>query len=136
MSRVHPPRRAVAAVELAVVLPFLAFMFLVAIDFCRIFYFSQVVTTCARNGALYFSDPNGPNQSHYASYTDAARGDADPSFASQITVTATPGTDAVGPYTQVTVTFPFSCITQYPGIPQTLTITRTALVRPAQTVPN
>jgi Flp pilus assembly protein TadG len=135
MTRVHPPRRAVAAVELALVLPFLMFMFLVAVDFCRVFYFSQVVTTCARNAALYVSDPDGPNQSRYPSLDAAARGDADPSFASQLAVTSTSGTDAVGKYTQVTVSFPFTSISRYPGIPQTLTVKRTALVRPAPAIP-
>jgi Flp pilus assembly protein TadG len=135
MTRVHPRRGAIAAVELALVLPFLMFMFVVAVDFCRVFYFSQVVTTCARNGALYASDPNGPNQSHYASLDAAARGDADPSFASQLTVTSTTGSDLYGAYTQVTVTFPFKSLTNYPGIPATLTITRTAMVRPAPAIP-
>jgi Flp pilus assembly protein TadG len=135
MTRVHPPRRAVAAVELALVLPFLTFMFLIAVDFCRVFYFSQVVTTCARNGAVYASDPNGPNQSRYPSLDAAARGDADPSIASRLTVSSASGTDAVGSYTRVTVSFPFTSISRYPGIPQTLTVTRTALVRPAPAIP-
>src|SRR5262245_60662708 len=136
MTRVHCPRRAIVAVELAVVLPFLAFLLLVAIDFCRIFYFSQVVTTCARNTALYLSDPNGPTRSHYTTLEAAAGGDADPSVASQLTVTTTTGTDTVGNWTRVTVSYPFTCITRYPGIPQTLTVTRTAMARPAVLVPN
>src|SRR5262245_55958183 len=74
-------RPATAAVELALVVPFLAFMFIVAIDFCRIFYFTQVVTTGARNGALYLSDPQGPNQSRYASLQDAVRSDASSDYA-------------------------------------------------------
>jgi len=135
MTRAQRPRRGVAAVELALVLPFLGFMFVVAVDFCRVFYFSQVVTTCARNGALYVSDPDGPTQSHYASLTAAAQGDADPSVASQLTVTSTSGTDAIGAYTRVTVSYPFTSLTRYPGIPQTLTLTRTALVRPAPAIP-
>jgi len=135
MTRVRLPRRAAAAVELALALPFLMFMFLVAVDFCRVIYFSQVVSTCARNGALYLSDPNGPNQSHYPTLDAAARGDADPSFASQLTVSSTSGTDAVGDYTRVTVSYPFTTLTNYPGIPQTLTVTRTALARPAPAIP-
>ena len=128
-------RPGASAVELALVLPFLGFMFVVAVDFCRVFYFSQVVTTCARNGALYVCDPEGPTMSRYPDLTAAARGDADPSFASQLTVSSTSGTDATGNYTRVTVSYPFSSITRYPGIPQTLTVTRTALVRPAPAIP-
>src|SRR5437867_2520346 len=97
-------RRAVAAVELAIVLPFLAFMFCVAVDFCRIFYYTQIVTTGARNGALYLADPNGPTVSHYSSLEAAARADApDTTIAGQLTVTSTSGTDTAGAYKLVTV---------------------------------
>ena len=128
-------RRGAAAVELAVVLPFLAFLFLVATDYCRAIYFSQQVTTCARNAALYLSDPDSPVQSHYPSLDAAARGDADPVTASQLTVTSTSGADAVGAYYRVTVSYPFTTISSYPGIPKTTTITRTALMRPAPVIP-
>jgi hypothetical protein len=130
-----PRRRAAAVVELAIVMPFLAFMFIVAVDFCRVFYFTQIVTTGARNGALYLSDPNGPNQSSYASLDAAAKADADPSITGQFTVTSTSGTDAAGPYTIVTVTYPFQSITNYPGIPTTFTISRSAMARPAPAIP-
>ena len=133
MSRTHR-RRGAVAVELAVVLPFMAFMFIVAVDFCRVFYFTQIVTTGARNGALYLSDPSGPNQSPYASLDAAAKGDADSSITSQFTVSTTSGTDTYGAYTIVTVTYPFKSITNYPGIPATFTISRSAMVRPAPAV--
>jgi Flp pilus assembly protein TadG len=138
MLRPHQParRRAVAAVELAVVLPFLVFLFLVAVDYCRVFYYSQVITTCARNGALYVSDPQSPVQSPYSSLSAAATADADPSYASQITVTSSTGSDTNGNYTIVTVTYPFTTLIQYPGIPQSTTLTRTAKVRPAPATPN
>ena len=51
MIRPIPPRaarRGAAVVELAVILPLLVFLFLVVVDYCRLFYFSQVVTGCAR----------------------------------------------------------------------------------------
>jgi Flp pilus assembly protein TadG len=128
-------RRAVAAVELAVVLPFLAFMFIVAVDFCRVFYFTQIVTTGARNGALYLADPNGPNQSSYASLDAAAKADADSSITNNFTVTSTSGTDTNGAYTIVTVSYPFQSITNFPGIPATFTISRSAMMRPAPAVP-
>jgi hypothetical protein len=126
---------AAAVVELAVVLPFLVFVLLAATDFCRSIYFSQVVSTCARNGAVYASDPFSPILSPYPSLTAAARADADPTVASCLTVTSTSGTDAIGNYTLVTVSYPFSTTTNYPGIPSTLTITRTAMIRPAPVAP-
>jgi hypothetical protein len=135
MSRNSSPRRAAVAVELAVVLPFLAFIFVLAVDYSRVLYYTQVITTCARNGALYASDPNGFVASPYASLDAAAKADADTSIQSQITVSSTSGTDAVGNWVQITVSYPFTTIANYPGIPQTTTITRTAFVRPAPSVP-
>src|SRR4051812_16370068 len=61
MASRHRPRRATrpgaAALELALLLPFLAFLFVIAIDWSRVFYYSLVVDNCARNGAVYSSDP-------------------------------------------------------------------------------
>ena len=51
------PRRGGAAAELALLLPVLSFILIVAIDFCRLFYAYNVITNCARNGALWASDP-------------------------------------------------------------------------------
>ena len=64
-------RRGAAAVELALVLPFLAFLFVIAVDWSRIFYFTVIVTSCARNGALYASDPPNQPRSPYASVSEA-----------------------------------------------------------------
>lgn len=50
------PRRGAAAVELAVLLPFLAFLFAIATDFARVFHYSQVIENCALNGAVYGAD--------------------------------------------------------------------------------
>lgn len=48
-------RQAVIATEAAILLPFLAFMLLVAVDFCRIFCATQTLCNCAHTGALYAS---------------------------------------------------------------------------------
>ncbi len=63
------------------VTPFLAFILLIAIDFCRLFFAYTTITNAARNGALWASDPlaNGtvtPSQSQYTSVTAAALADA------------------------------------------------------------
>ena len=42
---------------MALLLPILSFILIVAIDFCRLFYAYNVITNCARNGALWLSDP-------------------------------------------------------------------------------
>src|SRR5262245_12350435 len=55
-------RRAAATAELALLLPFLGFMFAVAVDYARIFYFGVTLENCARNGAYYAS--NYPNANY------------------------------------------------------------------------
>src|SRR5262245_16916603 len=70
-SRNRRSRRGVASVELAVLVPFLAFLFVIALDFGRIFYFSVTVENCARSGALYGSDPVAAAQSPYSSIQQA-----------------------------------------------------------------
>ena len=45
-------RRGGAAAELALLTPFLFFVLIVAIDFCRLFFHYTTITNAARNGAL------------------------------------------------------------------------------------
>jgi Flp pilus assembly protein TadG len=130
------PRRAAATVELAVLAPFLAFLFVAVVDYARIFYHSLTVANCARNGALYASDPVAVAQSPYASIQDAALADAG-NLSPTPTVTSTTGTDSDGnPYVEVTVTHDFQTAVNYPGIPQITTISRTVRMRVSPTVPN
>jgi TadE-like protein len=46
-------RRGIAAVELALLLPFLVFICMATIDFARVVYALVTLQNCARNGALY-----------------------------------------------------------------------------------
>jgi Flp pilus assembly protein TadG len=132
--RLHRPqhaRRAAATVELAVLLPFLVFLFAISVDFARVFYFSQVIENCARQGALYASDPKAPAYNRYASVHDAAVADA-PDLTPQPTVTSSTGTDAAGnAYVAVTVTWQFQTITGFPGVPSNVTLSRTVQMRMA-----
>jgi Flp pilus assembly protein TadG len=128
-KRTNPQRPAAATVELAVLLSLLAFLFVIAVDFARVFYFSQVVENCARQGALYASDPKAPAYNLYASVQAAALADAS-GLTPQPTVTSTSGTDASGhAYVSVKVTWPFQTITNFPGVPNKLTISRTVQMR-------
>jgi len=128
----HP---GVAAVELAILLPFLCFLFVVAVDFARIFYFSLTVTNCARNGALYASsDPNAAVDKN--GIETAARRDAGNLKAKDLTVTSTPNSTTSPTFVAVTVTYPFTTITTYPGVPHTMTITRTVKMTVSPLVPN
>jgi hypothetical protein len=147
-------RRAVAAVELAVLVPFLAFIFVATLDFARVFYYSITIENCLHNGAIfgsqtfdnqnqqwignaqYWQGPNGQivSQAKAASELDG------PNISPGLTdsnVTAMPGTDTDGnPVTIVTITYTFQTITQFPGIPPQLTIQRSAQMRVAPAVPN
>jgi TadE-like protein len=48
-------RSGAAAAELAVVLPFIAFLFGAAVDYARVYYHAQTLASCAMAGALYAS---------------------------------------------------------------------------------
>jgi Flp pilus assembly protein TadG len=125
-------RGGVAVVELAILLPFLFFIFVAAVDYARVFYYYLTVTNCACQGALYAStdhthalDTSGIQT---AALADAADLKPTPS------VSSTTGTDSAGnPLVKVTVTYPFKTVTSFPGIPSSVTIRRTVQMRVAPT---
>ena len=137
LSRAHPPgcarRRGVAAVELALLLPLLAFLFVVAVDFSRVYYDGVILNNCARNGALYGCD-SPTNAADTAGIRAAALTDAG-NLSPAPDVSSTTGTDAAGSYVEVTVTYQFQTITSYPGIPSPISLTRKVRMRVSQTVP-
>jgi len=125
-------RKAVASVELAILLPVIVFLFVISVDFARVFYFSQVIENCARKGALYASDPKAPAYQLYSNVTQAALGPDSSGFSPQPTVTSSSGTDAAGdPFVSVTVTWQFQTLTGFPGVPSNVTISRTVQMRTA-----
>jgi len=116
-------RRGGAATELAVWLPLLVFVLIVAIDFCRLFFSYTIITNAARNGALWASDPlaNGtvtPSQSPYATVQDAALADANnlnPALTAA-NVTSSPTIPPPnGGQVKVTVQYQFNMISTYLG---------------------
>lgn len=130
------PRRGVAAVEFAILLPLLALLFVIAVDWGRIFYAAVTVDNCARCGALYASDPYSPVQSPYKNIKEAALADA-PSLTPAPKVTSASGVDADGHnYVECTVTYDFQTLTNLPGVPTSTVIARTVRVYPAPQVPN
>src|SRR5262249_37790463 len=153
----HPgrDRRAAATVELAILLPFLFFLFVLAVDYCRIFYYAITLENCARNGAYYASNyPNSCNLYNdiygYHNIDHAVLRDAaslkDPSQpANDPTYVVTYGTSPGGPFTdtapspdgyvQVTVTWTFCSITNFPGVPSQVAISRAAVMRMAPAMP-
>jgi Flp pilus assembly protein TadG len=123
-----PRRRGIAAVELAALLPLLAVLVIMAVDYARVLYYAQVVDSAARGGALY-----GTRDSTHAADTagiqQAALADAT-NLTPAPGVTSTTANDASGnPEVQVTVTWTFQTLVNYPGIPSTVNLTRTATMR-------
>lgn len=134
-QQVRTIRRGAAAAELAVVLPVLMFVLIITFDWARVFYYSLTVANCARQGALYGSDPIAAARSPYARVQQAALADA-ANLAPAPTVTSSNGTDGAGnPYIAVTVTWPFSTVSSYPGITTPVTLTSTIRMRIAPTTP-
>jgi Flp pilus assembly protein TadG len=128
------PRRAAVAAELAVLLPFLVLLFVIGVDFARVFYFSVILTNSARNGAAYGSgspaqaaDAAGIQQAALADATDISPAP---------TVTSTTGTDASNnQYVKVTLQQPFRTVISFPGVPSAFTLTRAVQMRVSPTAP-
>lgn len=103
-------RKAAAAVELAMLLPFLLIIFVAAVDFGRVFYNAQVITDCARTTALFVANPDLSDQTVHESAMDLAMQyvkDLKP----QPSVNITTGVDGLShAYVEVTVSQDFALI--------------------------
>jgi len=133
---VRRSRRGAAVVELAILLPFLAFIFVIALDWSRIIYYAVTVDNCARNGALWLSDPYATTLPPYPTLTAAALADA-PNLDPQPSVNSSAGVDASGrAYTECTVRYDFQTLTNFPGVPKSTQINRTVRVYTAPKTPN
>jgi Flp pilus assembly protein TadG len=129
-------RRGAAVVELAVMLPLLVLLFLVTVDFARVYYYSLTLTNCARNGALYASDPTSAVESPFPNVVQAARSDA-ANLSPPPQISQNYGIDASGRnYVEVTATYTFSTMTKFPIIPSDLQLTRTVRMFVAANTPN
>ena len=110
-------RGGAAVVELAVLLPLLVMLFILATDFARVFYFSVTLNNCARAGALYAYDPTSAPESAFGSTQAAALAEAT-NLTPQPTITTANGVDGAGrSYVEVTANYTFQTITSFPGIP-------------------
>ena len=134
-SRASGSRRAVAAVELAVLLPFLMFVFVAGVDFARVFYHCITLTNCARNGAVY-----GSQDAAHAQDTDNIGRVAMLDFPSylqdsSLNVSSTTDSTTAPTWVEVTVAYNFTTITKYPGVPNTTTLSRTVRTEVVPAVP-
>jgi Flp pilus assembly protein TadG len=118
-----------AAVELALMLPLLLVLFIVSVDFARIYYVTQVVTDCARRGAAYGANPDVADRSSYESIEEAALA-ASEGVDSPPVIAVTEQLDAGGNRCiSVTATHSFSLISGFLGNQSTWTVSRTAYAR-------
>ena len=130
------PRRAAAAVELALLLPVLTFLLVISVDFARLYYHFVTITNCARNGAMWLCDPVAQTTSKYATVDAAARADATNLDPSNLTISSSRGVGLDGnPYVEVTATYQFPLITTYLGF-NAQTISRTVRMRTAPVTPS
>ena len=149
----QPEKRSGAAtVELAFLAPFLCWFFVIAVDYARIFYYGVTLENCARNGAYYASNYPDNNYIYNNIYGYTSLGDAVLRDASNLspapTYTVGYANSPSGPFTQnappangggyvqVTVSWTFHSLTNYPGIPTSVSMTRTAVMQVAPAMPS
>jgi Flp pilus assembly protein TadG len=132
---VRQSRKGVAAVELAILLPFLSLLFVISIDFSRVFYFTVTLNNCARDGAIYGSmDPT--HSTDTAGIQSAAQADGS-NMTPLPSISSTTGTDAFSKsYVQVTASYTFNTLINYPGIANTYNLSRQVRMEIAPVLPN
>jgi Flp pilus assembly protein TadG len=117
-------RRGAAVAEMAILLPFVVFLFLVAVDFCRVFYCTQTIQGCAEAGALYASgiaqSAPGTTPTDAAKQAAVAEGTMlNPPVSTQNVTVSFSGNVAT-----VKVSYQFQMLTGFLGLPQTSQLVR------------
>jgi Flp pilus assembly protein TadG len=113
---------------MGILLPILLVIVLGAVDFGRAYYSSQSVANAARTGAQYAAVSTA-NAGNLSGITTAAQQETG-TLAQSPTVTATTGTDSRGKsYTRVTVSYNFTTMIAWPGLPHSVPMTRTVQMR-------
>lgn len=127
-------RRGAATIEFAILVPLLAFFFVIGVDFARVFYHYVTVTNSARNGAIYGS-ADEKKAADGEGIKSAALADAT-NLQPAPEVTSAVANDAAGnPVLRVTVNWTFRTVTNFPGVPSTVNLSRTIEMRVAPTLP-
>jgi len=121
-------RRGVAAVELALLLPLLLLISVVAVDFARVFSTAVVIQNCARNAAMFSANPKQAEKMPYVTAEEAMLAEA-ADLSPPPTLVVKPGTDAHGKYVDVTVSYNFSMITSYISAARIIPISRSVRMR-------
>jgi Flp pilus assembly protein TadG len=123
-------RRGTAAVELAVLFPFLLFLTMATVDFARVAYVQVTLQNCARNGALYefYTQAGLQIPAGWTSLSAAAQADAG---ALNVTATATSPESSTNNSVTVTTTATYSlvalpAIRGFSSIPGSITLSQSA----------
>ena len=115
-------RSGAAAAEMAIIIPFIMFLFVVVLDYCRVYNAAQVVNNAARSGALYASGtapaPNGITPLQAAQQAAVAEGGSlnPPLQPSDVTLTTSAGSVTVA------VTHQFHTASPYLGLPRQIDV--------------
>jgi Flp pilus assembly protein TadG len=109
-------RPGVAAVEFAVILPFVMVLFLGMIEFGRVLMVQQIITNAAREGCRYAVLPGSTVSSSQTVVTTYLSNSSITlsSPSTQVTVSPDPSTAAQGTSITVTVTVPFNSVSWLP----------------------
>ncbi|HEY8504563.1 MAG TPA: TadE/TadG family type IV pilus assembly protein [Gemmataceae bacterium] len=127
-------RTGTAAVELAVLLPLLAFLLVIGVDFARVFYYTVSITNAAEAGALYGSQ-SPEKAADTAGIQQVAMRDLT-GISPPPTVTSWTESDAEGfLHLTVRVQYQFSTVTNYPGVPSSPVLERICKMRVQPTAP-
>ncbi|SRR5208282_1252188 len=142
-NRVRPYfSRGQSAVELALLAPLLVLVLVIAADFSRVFYMSIEAANAARAGVQYgaqsttkASDTDGMKQaalndaSNVSGLTATASNFCEcPPSTSHVTCSAT-SCSGMEMYVQVNTSAQFQTLVHYPGVPSTVTLNESALMR-------
>ena len=135
--------RGTSFIETAILLPVLLMLCCGTMDFARVMYAGIEISNAARAGVQYGSLLPG-NAGDTAGMQQAALNDATDLGTSNVTATASnfcmcngssvscsDTTCATTPdgYVQVTASYTFNTVVHYPGLPQSITLSRTAKMR-------
>ena len=122
------------AVELAVLLPLIAFFAVIGVDYARIFSRTMILETASRNAA-YWACQDIDHATNTAGIASVAQQDlTDVSPTPTVTSNVYDGGDGFK-YVRVTVTMPFDTITTFPGVPSSSTLSRSTDMRVLPTYP-
>jgi Flp pilus assembly protein TadG len=127
--------RGQSLLELALIAPILIILMLGVIDYGRVYFAFVSVTNGARNGAHYASQSPSAAQD-LQGIRNAVLGDTSELLDTSPTnpdVTVVTGTDSQGRlYADVTVTYTFTTIFPWPGLPNSFQVERTVRARVAE----